>query len=142
MEQPCPRSGKIYVLLIFCLVFTGLLISNMVVSKTESMIDDTLFGTGLAITVIQTIFTLYLIGIDLFGECSKFKGNIIKYTVILLSSSYMLSFGIINIFEKEPENHSDQQTMTSTLSIASFIAGVVGMLYIFSDIVCLVGCDF
>jgi hypothetical protein len=158
--QHCPQTGKIYVLIIICLVFTSLLISINVFSKST---DDNIFGTGIAISIIQNILTFYLIYIDIFGECSSKKGpgcsngckwyniapNFNKCTkinavsgyvyipIILLSSAYMLSFGIINILGSSDNN--DEQDIT-TLAIASFITGVVGILYIFSDIVCTIGC--
>lgn len=159
MDQHCPQSGKIYILIIFCVIFTGLLTSINALSKSGTayqIIDDNLFGTGVAINIVQTIFTLYLLGIDLFGKCNEFKNGVptcgdsckwykfdninrIKYAVILLSSSYMLSFGIINIFQRNDLNSEQDITI---VSIASFIAGVVGILYILSDFVCSIGCGF
>jgi hypothetical protein len=140
----CPESGKIYVLILFCIVFTGILTSINVTSKTETnyqLIDDNLFGTGVAINIIQTIFTLFLIGVDIFGKWLNFpKIGYAKYPIILLSSAYMLGFGIINVFQSGNSNDTEQDL--SMISIASFIAGVIGMLYISSDIVCSVGCRF
>lgn len=146
-NNQCPESGKIYILIIFCLVFTSLLTTINVVSKNT---DESLFGTGIAINIIQSIFTLYLIGIDLFGKCQNQllcekncrwynfqKYQYIKYFIILLSCAYLLAFGIINIYENEQT--SDDLMI---VSIASFISGIIGMLYIFSDIVCLFGCGF
>jgi hypothetical protein len=160
--EHCPESGKIYILIIFSIIFTGILTTINVLSKTGTsyqIIDDNLFGTGVAINVVQTIFTLYLIWIDLFGKCNggskstevpvcgnncrwnHFDKSIrfVKYGVILLSSAYMLGFGIINIFQRNDLNTEQDITV---VSMASFIAGVVGMLYIFSDIVCSLGCGF
>jgi hypothetical protein len=155
----CPESGKIYILIIFSLVFTTLLTTINVLSKTKTnyqLIDDNLFGTGVSINIIQTIFTLLLITIDIFGKCNKTNKSIIcvknckwsefnrfiyvKYPIILLSSTYMLSFGIINIFQTKNSNNTEQDL--STISIASFIIGIVGMLYILSDIICSMGCKF
>ena len=164
--EHCPQTGKIYVLIIICLVFSSLLTSINIVSKTETTsIDDKLFGPGITINIIQTLFTIYLVGIDMFGSCSgksqiecgkgckwfKVAPSISKCTkidavkgyiyipIILLSSAYMISFGIINIIDSNDLNDEEQIT---TLSIASLIIGVVGMLYIFSELVCSISCDW
>ncbi len=57
--------------------------------------------------------------------------------VILLSSAYLLSFGIINVLSVDDPN--DEKEIT-TLSIVSIIIGAVGILFIFSDISCIIGC--
>jgi len=146
--EHCPESGKIYVLLIFSLVFTGILTSINAISRTGSnyqLIDDNLFGTGVAINIIQTLFTLFLIGVDIFdnNKCNSLI-NHAKYPIILLSSAYMLGFGIINLFEKDNNGNtvSNMESDLNMISIASFIMGVIGMLYIISDIVCSVECGF
>jgi hypothetical protein len=151
-KPQCPESGKIYILILFCLVFTSILTSINAVSKSETnyqIIDDNLFGIGIAINIIQTMFTLFLIKVDMFDKCNKFvkcgnnckwlNFNNAKYPIILLSSAYMIGFGIINIFQKS--NIDTEQDLTM-ISIASFIAGVIGMLYILGDLVCSVGCGF
>ncbi len=165
--EHCPQTGKIYVLIVVCLVFSCLLIS--INSLTRNSADDNLFGTGIAVAVIQIIFTLYLIGIDLFGNCRGFTTNptktkcvdgckwsifapkIYKCTnqdivtayiyipIILLSSAYMLGFGITDL--KNSTDTNDEQAIT-TLSIASTITGAVGLLYIFSDVICSVSCKW
>jgi hypothetical protein len=172
MEQThCPQTGKIYVIIIFCLIFTSLLTSVNVLSKEYNTdVNDTLFGGGIAVNIIQSIYTLYLIGKDLFGECKGFgKGsgseqgcgpnckwyniappNFYKCTstnlvnayayipIILLSSIYLLTFGIMMVMELNDPN--DEKEIT-TLSIASVIIGAIGILYIFSDIICYIGCS-
>jgi hypothetical protein len=169
MEQHCPQTGKIYVIILFCLVFTSLLTSINVLSKKNSdqeTVSDSLFWTGIVVNIIQTSFTLILIGIDLFvgcrnklteAECNSKMCKWINvsppdiskctsmtlamgyaYTlVILLSSAYMISFGIMTLMKANDPN--DEQEMTS-LATASLIAGAVGILFIFSDIVCIISC--
>ena len=163
--EHCPQTGKIYVLIIICLVFSSLLVSINIFSKLETTsVDDNLFGFGLMISIIQTLFTLYLVYIDLFGTCSsktqnacatgckwyKIAPNISKCTkidavsgyiyipIIVLSSAYMISFGLIDIMHST--DTTDKEKITN-ISIASLITGAVGILYIFSDIVCGISCN-
>ena len=123
----CPQTGKIYMIIIFCLLLTSMLTSVNALSKES--VDDSLFGTGIAINVIQTIFTLFLLYIDLGSSCKEGiigkKGcnesnckwsniappDVRKRTwseglygylyvfVILLSSSYLMGFGITLNYE-------------------------------------------
>jgi hypothetical protein len=143
--EHCPQTGKIYILIVVCLVFSGLLIS--INSLSRDFVDDNLFGTGIAITIIQTMFTLYLIGIDIFGnckgigkDCKWFKFNPKFYIpIILLSSAYMIGFGIMDL--KSSTDKNDELGITM-LSIASVITGSVGFLYVFSELVCTLSCNW
>lgn len=136
--EHCPQTGKIYILIVVCLVFSGLLIS--INSLSRDFVDDNLFGTGIAITIIQTIVTLYLAGVDIFGNCKGIGADCKWYKcdprvyipIILLSSSYMIGFGIVNLMNSTDKN--DEEGIT-TLSIASAITGAVGILYILSIVV-------
>jgi hypothetical protein len=164
--EHCPQTGKIYIIIIFCLVFTSLLTSINILSKTDSSIsvDDNLFGTGIAINIIQTMFTIYLIIIDLFGKCNKIttdpstcgtgckwysvSPNIYKCTsvdmikgyiyipIILMSSAYLMAFGITMMFES---NNKEDEEIT-ILSISSVIIGAIGILLIIGDLLCNIGC--
>lgn len=140
MNNHYPDIGKMYILLIVCLIFSCLLISASVIGE-NAVGHEGLFETGITISIIQTLFTLYLIGIDLMDNCSsKKKCKWIYYApciyvyipIICLSSAYMISFGILNILDST--NKNDEEIMT--VSTASTIIGVVGILYIFSVAVC------
>lgn len=164
----CPQIGKIYMIIIICLIFSGLLTTINVISGKNNISDD-LFGSGIAVNVIQILFTLYLIGIDLFGICNLKTGcnkenckwsniaipagtgskNIKRFIsylyipIILISSLYLLWFGITEIkIIKETFNNSDDTSLNEliTISIASSILGTVGILFIIVDIMCTIGC--
>jgi len=142
--EHCPQTGNIYILIVVCLVFSGLLIS--INSLSRDFVDDNLYGTGIAITVIQILFTLYLVGKDMTPckgsgtDCKWYKFNPKFYIpLILLSSSYMIGFGITDLMNSTDKDDKDGIT---NLSIASTITGVVGILYIFSDLVCALGCNW
>jgi hypothetical protein len=166
----CPQTGKIYVVIISCLLLSCILTCVNIFSRKEpnqDQIDDSLFGTGIAINIIQTIFTLYLLYIDIGGSCdrgivgqktcdnysckwvniappdiSKRKISELLYGylyvfIILLSSSYLLSFGIMMIMKST--DYNDENSIT-TLSIASGISGAIGILLIAIDLLCMLGC--
>jgi uncharacterized membrane protein SpoIIM required for sporulation len=160
MENHCSQIGKIYIIIIICLIFTCLLTSiNVISKKDDNNIDDNLFGTGIAINIIQSLYTIYLVYTDIFGKC---KNNIcgtdckwykisplnkctniellsgyIYIPIILISSAYLLGFGITVINGSNDPN--DEKEIT-TLSIASIIIGVVGILLIFNDFLCNISC--
>ena len=136
--QHCPQTGKIYIIILFSLVFTSILTSINVISYEK--VDNNIFGCGIAVNVIQIIFTLYLIGMDIAGKIGPKLSKTVDYVytvVILLSAAYMISFGILTLMSVNDPN--DEQDIT-TLAIASSIAGSVGILFMFSDVVCLIGC--
>lgn len=160
----CPQTGKIYTIILFCLILSGMLISVNVISHQQD-VNDNLFGPGVAITVIQLLFTLYLLYIDITGSCKNIKDrgcntenckwqsiappNTDKITwlqkihgylyifIILLSSSYLMGFGITMIMKSDDTN--DEEDIT-TLSIASGILGAIGLLFIIVDMFCMIGC--
>ncbi len=171
----CPQTGKIYIIILFCLIFTSVLISISVISKdnittatlqnnTQTSVTNNLFGTGIAVNVLQNMFTIYLLYIDIVGKCSSITTdstscgnckwyniapNLYKCTntdiikgyvyipIILISSAYLLTFGITMITKSDDPN--DEKDIT-TLSIASVILGAIGILYIISDLGCNIKC--
>ena len=164
MQNHCLQTGKVYIIITVCLLFTSLLTTINIIQQKRSKPDNNLFGTGIAINIIQTFYTLYLVYIDLFGKCSekteKCGNNCKWYTIspsnpkkctpigilrgfvyipiILLSSSYLLGFGILNLLNSENSENSENEI--TTLSIASVIFGAMGILFIFSDLVCSIKC--
>lgn len=155
----CPQIGKIYVLIIICLIFSSELIALCTENKENKTKE---YGVGIFVTIVQVLFTLYMLYIDVFNSCSKLttdknmcgdgckwykiSPNLYKCTkidiikgyiyipILLLSSIYMLSFGIISI------NKSDTTEKNDTVSVISIIIGSVGLLYIIIDFVCGISC--
>lgn len=163
-QNHCAQTGKIYLIIIICLIFTTSLTSINIISKTphnSTLVDNDLFGTGIAINIIQTLYTLYLLYIDVFGKCATNNNNcgnnckwykmasieskncipleiITRYVyipIILITSLYLLVFGIVTIMKLD-----DRDNEITMVSIASIIIGAVGLLFIFSDIICSIKC--
>lgn len=148
----CSQTGKIYVMIIFCLILTSLLTATNVITNKDN--DKTVLCTGIVINIIQTIYTLSLVNIDMFGDCSKSckwsdisplikdsnKFQILKgyiyIPIILISSAYLLGVGLMTINESESESEGEKYI----LSIATIIIGTIGILFIFTDIICNIGC--
>jgi len=135
-------------------------------SDNKYLVDDNLFNAGVAVNVAQTMLTLYLLYKDIFGTCSAattqstcnndknckwydIAPNFYKCTslglvkgyiylpVILLSSAYLLAFGMTMVMDVNDPN--DERDIT-TLSIASVILGAIGMLFVVCDLGCNLGC--
>jgi len=127
----CQKSS---ILLIICIWFSCILLAINSLSRDYSdgyYSDDNLFGTGIAISIIQNLLTLIIIIYDISGK------DVPKYTflyniIILLSSAYMIGFGILNLMKDDIESKSE----IVNLSIVSAISGSIGILYLFSDIIC------
>lgn len=138
MDPECPQSGKIFILLIFSMLFSGILLAINCLDQRENI---HLYNTSIFISIVQVLFMLYLLYLDLFKKCDikescqLVKGckwlasTRFKYVIILLSGTYLLSYGIINIDSKE------------IISNTAMIIGTIGILYILSDIVCSIGCS-
>jgi len=126
MKDP-PPIEKIYFILGISLLFSSILTSINVLCLRLSPLNV----ASIVINIIQTFLTFYLIYIDLLKEY-----KITKYIylgilfIILLSSCYLIAFCITTI-----DNNDNQQ-----LSIASGIFGSMGILFIFLDMICSIGC--
>lgn len=158
MSKYCPDTGKIFILIICCLFFSGILIAVNNAISNDAIIDKTSYAFGIIINIIQIIFTLWIIYIDYLPDgcindnnCNNCKWSnyynkyyiqYISYFVILLSSSYLLSFGIINLFQNNKVDIYKNDHTDTVIAIGSFIAGVIGFLYIITDFICKFGCGF
>lgn len=137
-DEFCPQTGKMYIILLLCLFFTCLLIGINCVSVGN--VDDVLFGFGICISVIQILYTIYIVVVDIWRGIRGGVpggvpgGNIIPIFVLLLSSSYMMAFGIIGI-----EMSNTDEPITN-VAIASILGSVAGMLLTFNDVICSIAC--
>jgi len=79
MTDYCPQGSKIHIIIVLSLVFTCLLTSCSVIGHQEenqSLVDDSLFGTGVFVNIASGLFSIYLLKIDMFDSCKiygKFK---------------------------------------------------------------------
>jgi hypothetical protein len=133
LSKHCPQTGKILIVMVFSIVFSCILSA---INIQKNIINDDFFKAGIVINVIQTLYTLNLVYIDLFdkcksnsrekcgGDCKWYKisptmgqcrnGEVLTYfygyiylIVFLITSIYLILFGIKMISLTESQQDSE-----------------------------------
>lgn len=138
----CPSVAKMYIMFFFSMFFTSLLTSANILRYSNKE-KDSFFEIGIIINVISFISTLYILKVDLFEtniKCGKAL-NSIFLIIFTICSIYLIIFGMKNLNEfkkKIDANPSEFYTKFMYICILSVISGVLGLIYVISNLLVLI----
>jgi len=140
MEGYCPKAAeKIYILLVFSLIFTTLLTSINVLNSKRYVIDllkidhpEYLINIGILVNIISFIYTIYLLYKDLSHSTLERGWRGLYLIIFMLCATYLLSYGIMVIHE-DPDQTKEKYGELTKVSISAIICGAIGILYTITD---------